>query len=92
MSNYWGKQLSSRPVFTTTSTAAPTKAGTQTYQLRVVTTTASSLAICDTSSTSTAVSAVVMVTVVAAAVGEYFSINPGQWYLPGPAMTVTEMS
>jgi hypothetical protein len=90
MSN-WGKQRSSRPTFTTTSTGNPTKSGTQTYQIRVSATAAGSLAICDTSSTSTAVSAVVMVPF-NATVGEYITVTPGQWYLPAPNMTVTEVS
>jgi hypothetical protein len=89
MSNYWGKQLSSRPTtVTTTSTANPTKAGSQTYQLRVITSSASNLGIFDSSSTS--VGAVVPIS--ANCVGEYLTITSGQWYLPGAGMSVTEMS
>jgi hypothetical protein len=25
-------------------------------------------------------------------VGEYFAVTPGQWYLPGAGMSVTEVS
>jgi hypothetical protein len=88
MSNVWLKQPSSRPIFTTTSTAAPTKSGAQTYQLRAFTSSASAIAIADSSSTSAAV----VVPLGATIVGEYLTITPGQWYLPGAAMTVTEMS
>jgi hypothetical protein len=88
MSKYWGKQLSSRPTLTTTTTANATKAGPQTYQLRVITSSASNLFIADSSSTGTGVA----VPISANVVGEYFSITPGQWYLPGGAMSVTELS
>jgi hypothetical protein len=88
MSNYFGKQLSSRPILTTTSTANPTKSGAQTYQLRVFTSSAASIGIADSSSTAVAVS----VPIGAGVVGEYLSITPGQWYLPGAGMSVTEMS
>jgi hypothetical protein len=73
---------------TTTSTANPTKSGSQTYQLRVVTSSAASIGILDTSSTAV----VTFVPIVAATVGEYLAITPGQYYLPGPGMSVTEVS
>lgn len=88
MSNYWGKQLSSRPTLTTTTTANATKAGAQTYQLRVITSAAANLGIADSSSTA----AVLFVPISANMAGEYFSIVPGQWYTPGAGMSVTEMS
>jgi hypothetical protein len=88
MSNYWAKQPSSRPILTTTSTANPTKAGSETYQLRVFTSSAASIGIADSSSTSVAVS----VPLGATLTGEYLTITPGQWYLPGPGMSVTEVS
>jgi hypothetical protein len=88
MSNVWLKQPSSRPTLTTTSTANPTKSGAQTYQLRVFTSSASNIGIADSSSTSVAVS----VPLGATLVGEYLTISPGQWYLPGAGMSVTEMS
>ena len=77
MSNYWGKQPGSRPTLTTTTTAVPTKAGAQTYQLRVAATAAGLFGIFDSSSTS---AGGVVVQIAAATVGEYFTITPGQWY------------
>jgi hypothetical protein len=88
LSNVWLKQPSSRPILTTTSTANPTKSGSETYQLRVFTSSAASIAIADSSSTSVAVS----VPLGATLVGEYLTVTPGQWYLPGPGMSVTEVS
>ncbi len=92
MANYWGRQRSSRSLITSTTTSLAIKAGSETYQLRATTTVAASLAICDTSSTSTAVSGVVLVPISANVPGEYFTISPGQWYLVGPAMFVSEMT
>lgn len=88
MSNVWLKQPSSRIIFTTTSTAAPTKAGSETYQLRVFGSAAATFSLMDSSSTSVAYTVPLGATIV----GEYFTITPGQWYLPGAAQTVTEMS
>ena len=89
MANYWGKQLASRPTLTTTTTANATKAGTQTYQLRVVTSAAGNLGVGDSSTTSTAW---LFVPIVAVTIGEYFAVTPGQYYLPCAGMSVTEMS
>jgi hypothetical protein len=88
LSNVWLKQPSSRALLTTTTTANPTKAGAQTYQLRVFTSSAANIGIADSSSTAVAVSVPFGATIV----GEYVTITPGQWYLPGPGMSVTEMS
>ena len=88
MANVWIKQPSSRPVLTSTSTANPIKAGSETYQLRVFGSAAATFAIMDSSSTSVAYTVPLGTTIV----GEYFTITPGQWYLIGPAQTVTEMS
>jgi hypothetical protein len=85
----WGKQPSSRPIATTTATNIPTKAGTETYQLRVFSSAAASIAIGDSSSTSAMIA---IVPIGATIVGEYLTVTPGQWYLPGPAMSVTEMT
>jgi len=82
------KQPSSRPTLTTTSTANATKSSVQTYQLRVFTSSAASLVISDSSSTS----AGIPIPFGAGVVGEYLTVTPGQWYLPGAGMTVTEMS
>ncbi len=82
------KQPSSRPIITTTSTANPTKSSAQTYQLRVFTSAAASVNIADSSSTGGGVS----VPIGAGVAGEYLTVAPGQWYLPGPGMSVTEMS
>ncbi len=89
MTNYI-KQPSSRPVLTSTSTSNPTKAGPFTVQIRVVGSAAGNLGIADSSSTS--VSAPVLVPIVANMVGEYFAITPGQWYSLGAGMSVTEMT
>jgi hypothetical protein len=55
---------------------------------RVITSSASNLGIFDSSSTS--VGAVVPIS--ANCVGEYFAVTPGQFYLPGAGMSVTEVS
>ncbi len=89
---YYDKQASSRPTLTTTTTGNMTKASAQTYQIRVAATAAGILTINDSSSTTTSVTQPVFVNIVAAAVGEYFTITPGQWYLPAANMFVTEMS
>jgi hypothetical protein len=65
-----------------------TKAGPQTYQLRVITSSAANLGIADSSSTSSAL----LVPIAANVAGEFFTVSPGQWYLPGAGMSVTEMS
>jgi hypothetical protein len=87
LSNFYGKQPSSRPILTSTSTTTAIKAGTETYQLRVSTTSAGSLSIGDSST-------VVSVTVPIAAnvAGEYFAVTPGQWYSLAPSMTVVEVA
>lgn len=87
MSNVWLKQPSSRPTLITTSTANPTKAGPQTLQLRVFSSSAGSIGIGDSSSTS----AMISVPLGATLVGEYFTIS-AQWYLPCAGMSVTEVS
>jgi hypothetical protein len=88
MSN-WAKALSSRPTsVTTTSTANPTKSGSQTYQLRVITSSASNLGIFDSSSTSVGA----VVPVAANVQAEFYTVTPGSWYLPGAGMSVTEMA
>jgi hypothetical protein len=91
MSNYIGKQLSSRPLLTSTSTTTAIKSSAQTYQLRVITTTSGNLSIADTSSTATSAAATT-VPIVANVAGEYFTITPGQWYTLAAAMSVTEMT
>lgn len=88
MSVYYIKQPSSRPLITTTSTANPTKAGSETFQLRAFTSAAGSIGIGDSSSTS----AMLSIPLGATLVGEYFAITPGQWYLPCAGMSVTEVS
>lgn len=88
MSVYFIKQPSSRPILTTTSTANPTKASAQTYQLRAFTSSAGSIGIGDSSSTS----AMVSVPINANVQGEYFAITPGQWFLPCAGCSVTEVS
>ncbi len=67
-----------------------TKAGPQTYQLRVAATALATghLIIADSSSTAVAV----LLPLATAFRGEYVTITPGQWYLPAPSMFVTEMS
>lgn len=87
MSVYFIKQPSSRAILTTTSTSVATKAGTETYQLRVITSSASNLSIGDSSGTVT-----VAIPISANVAGEYFAISPGQWYTPGGGMSVTEMT
>jgi hypothetical protein len=81
------KQASSRPTLTTTTTANATKAGPQTYQLRVFTSSAANLSIGDSSGTVS-----VTVPIAANVAGEYLTISPGQWYTPGAGMSVTEMT
>jgi hypothetical protein len=85
--NQWDKQRASRPTLTTTTTANATKAGPQTYQLRVFTSSAASLTIADSSGGTG-----VAIPIGAGVAGEYFAITPGQWYTPGAGMSVTEMS
>ena len=87
MSVYYIKQPSSRPLLSSTSTTTAIKAGTETYQLRVSTTSAGSLSIADSSG-----AAGVSIPIAANVVGEYIAITPGQWYTLAPSMTVTEMS
>jgi hypothetical protein len=90
----WGKQPSSRPLFSTaltstTSTGTPVKSGSQTYQLRVVATAASALAILDST---TLGSSTVATPIGANSPAEYFTITPGQYYFLYGTGTVTEMS
>jgi hypothetical protein len=87
MSVYYIKQPSSRPILTSTSTANAIKAGPQTFQLRVTTTSAGNLSIGDSST-------VVNLTVPIAAnvAGEYIGVQNGQWYSLAASMTVVEMS
>jgi hypothetical protein len=87
MSNYYGKQLSSRPILTSTSTASAIKAGPATFQLRVSTTSAGNLTIAD-SSGGTGVS----VPIAGGVAGEYLTVTNGQWYSLATGMTVVEMA
>jgi hypothetical protein len=87
MSNYYGKQLSSRPILTSTSTANAIKAGSETFQLRVSTTSAGNITIADSSSAMG-----VSVPIAANVAGEYFSVTPGQWYSLATGMTVVEVA
>jgi hypothetical protein len=87
LSNYYSKQPSSRPILTSTSTANAIKAGSETFQLRVTTTSAGNLSIGDSSSTVT-----LSVPIAANVAGEYIGVAPGQWYSLAASMTVVEMS
>ncbi len=92
MSNYLGKQPSSRPILTTamTSATAALKATAQTYQLRVIATTVAAVSVTDSSATP--LSSLASPNVAANQVGEYFTISPGQWYFAYGSAQVTEMT
>lgn len=92
MSNYWPKQRASRHLITTalTSASSPVKASAQTYQLRVVGSTAVSLSVTDSSATQ--LSSTLCPNIAANVVGEYFAISPGQWYFAYGTASVSEMT
>ncbi len=97
MGNYWPKQNSSRPLFTTLLTSVPIKAAAETYQLRAVsiTTAPALLTIADSSTVvPSSAAGVGNVWINGGLVGEYFAITPGQWYsgLPASLIQATEMS
>jgi hypothetical protein len=87
LSKFFLKQPSSRPILTSTSTTTAIKAGPQTYQLRVTTTSAGNLSI-------GASSTVVDLTLpfAASVAGEYIGVLPSHWYTLSSGMTVVEVS
>lgn len=87
MSIYFPKQSCSRPLLTSTSTTTAIKASSETFQLRVSTTSAGNLTIADSSGATG-----ITVPIAANVAGEYFAITPGQWYTLAPSMSVTEMT
>ncbi len=92
MSNYWGKQPSSRALVTTQMTSATTalKAGAETYQIRVVATTVGAISVTDSSATP--LSSTASPNLAANTAAEYFTISPGQWYFAYGSVQVTEMT
>jgi hypothetical protein len=101
MSNYFGKQPSSRPIVyqataLATSSTVTNKFSAETYQIRVAATQPVWLVTGDTSTVSVSSGAGIFINPSVA--GEYFAVTPGQWaaWLTTSATTgwisITEMS
>jgi hypothetical protein len=82
MSNYFGKQPSSRPIVyqataLATSSTVTNKFNSETYQIRVAATQPIWLVTGDTSSVSVTTGAGMFINLSVA--GEYLTVSPGQW-------------